>query len=132
MSVTQSITTIDKGQSLTQRLADKFKIDRDQFIATVKATCIKDDCTNEQFAQFLMVADEYNLNPFTKEIYAFPSRGGIQPIVSIDGWLKIINSHQQFDGMQFEDTLDDKGNLVTRYARRTSTPSSIQYVDLWP
>ncbi len=69
--------------------------------------------SNEQFIAFLAVANEYNLNPLTKEIYAFPGKGGgIQPIVSIDGWLKIINSHPQFDGMRFEDRLDEQGHLV--------------------
>ncbi|MCX2780397.1 phage recombination protein Bet [Microbulbifer thermotolerans] len=68
--------------------------------------------SQEQFVSFLAVANEYKLNPMTKEIYAFPSRGGIQPIVSIDGWLKIINSHPDFDGMTFEDKLNDNGDLV--------------------
>ncbi len=59
--------------------------------------------TNEQFVSFLMVANEYKLNPISREIYAFPAKGGgIQPIVSIDGWLNIINGHPQFDGMDIE------------------------------
>lgn len=67
----------------------------------------------EQITAFLMVAKEYKLNPITKEIYAFPGKGGgVQPIVSIDGWLKIINSHPQFDGMEFADTLDGNGQLA--------------------
>ena len=69
--------------------------------------------TQEQFLSFLSVANEYKLNPLTKEIYAFPSKGGgIQPIVSIDGWLKIINGHPQFDGMEFVDNLDN-GKLIS-------------------
>ena len=67
----------------------------------------------EQITSFLMVASQYKLNPVTKEIYAFPNRGGIQPIVSIDGWLKIINSHPQFDGMEFKDELDGDGKLLS-------------------
>jgi len=57
--------------------------------------------TNEQFVSFLAVANNYKLDPLKKEIYAFPAKGGgIQPVVSIDGWLSIINSHPQFDGME--------------------------------
>ena len=68
--------------------------------------------TNEQFFSFVAVANEYGLNPLTKEIYAFPAKGGgIQPIVSIDGWLRIINNHPQFNGMVFEDIRED-GKLV--------------------
>lgn len=60
---------------------------------------------------FLAIAKQYRLNPITKEIYAFANRGGVQPIVSIDGWLKIINSHPQFNGMEFDDHLDANGAL---------------------
>lgn len=68
--------------------------------------------TNDQFVSFMAVANEYKLNPLTKEIYAYPARsGGIQPIVSIDGWLKIINTHKEFNGMVFED-IREEGKLV--------------------
>ncbi|WP_288989365.1 recombinase RecT [uncultured Pseudoalteromonas sp.] len=68
--------------------------------------------TREQFASFIAVANEYSLNPLVKEIYAFPAKGGgIQPIVSIDGWLRIINSHHDFDGMVFND-IRDGANLI--------------------
>jgi hypothetical protein len=56
----------------------------------------------------LVVADQYGLNPFTKEIYAFPDKGGIVPVVGVDGWLRIINSHAQFDGLEFLDGPADK------------------------
>ena len=68
--------------------------------------------SNDQFITFIAVANEYGLNPMVKEIYAFPAKGGgIQPIVSIDGWLKIINNHKDFNGMVFEDVRED-GKLV--------------------
>lgn len=70
--------------------------------------------SNEQFLSFMSVANEYKLNPLTKEIYAFPAKGGgIQPIVSIDGWLKIINTHPDFDGMEFKDNVDANGSLIS-------------------
>lgn len=62
-----------------------------------------------EFITFMAIANEYRLNPINKEIYAFANRGAIQPIVSIDGWLKIINSNTHFDGMEFTDQLDDDG-----------------------
>ncbi len=51
----------------------------------------------------LIVANQYGLNPWTKEIYAFPDKqNGIVPVVGVDGWSRIINENQQFDGMDFE------------------------------
>ena len=54
----------------------------------------------------LIVAGQYKLNPWTKEIYAFPDKGGIVPVVGVDGWSRIINSNPQFDGMDFEQDAD--------------------------
>src|SRR5207253_259671 len=55
---------------------------------------------------------KYGLDPFTKEIYAFPKTGGgIQPIVSIDGWLNIINNHPMMDGMELQENNDSSGQL---------------------
>jgi phage recombination protein Bet len=49
----------------------------------------------------LAVADQYGLNPFLKEIYAFPDKGGIVPVVGVDGWARMMNDHLQFDGIEF-------------------------------
>lgn len=98
---------------LTQIMAARFNLDREQFVKTVKATCFKEEATDEQFVHFLSVANEYNLNPFTKEIYAYAVRGGIEIIVSIDGWLKIINSRNEFDGMEFIDQFAVEGDLIS-------------------
>ena len=60
-----------------------------------------DNFQNSQMISLLVVANQYNLNPFTREIYAFPDKGSIIPIVSIDGWVTMANQHDQFDGVSF-------------------------------
>ena len=94
------------------KMAERFEMAPAEFERTVRATVCPSNITNEQFVAFLMVAKEYNLNPITKQIYAFPSKGGIVPIVSIDGWLRIINENPQFDGMEFVDNVVD-GKLIS-------------------
>lgn len=72
-------------------------------MGVLKATAFKGPATDAQMTALLIVANQYGLNPWTKEIYAFPdSRNGIVPVVGVDGWSRIINSHPQFDGMDFE------------------------------
>ena len=72
------------------------------------------NATNEEFAAFLMVAKEYNLNPLLREIHAFPKKGGgIQPVISIDGWVSLINQNPQLDGYTFEWTNDAKGDPIS-------------------
>ncbi len=103
-------------KSVLVDMATRFGMEPNAFHATLMATVMPSNIavTNEQFAAFLLVAKQYNLNPITKEIYAYPDRkGGIQPIVSIDGWMRMVNNHPQFDGMDFNDNLDGNGNLVS-------------------
>jgi phage recombination protein Bet len=101
--------------TLFEGLASSAGLSESQYLATIKATVFPNKgagATDAQLAAFLMVAKQYSLNPLTKEIFAFPANGGIQPVVSIDGWMKLINSHPEFDGMTFADTLDEAANIV--------------------
>lgn len=53
-------------------------------------------------AALLVVADQYGLNPFTREIFAFPDKqNGVVPVVSVDGWARIINEHAAMNGVEF-------------------------------
>lgn len=108
------VATIDHARpSLIATMAKAYNMDPKQFADAVRATCMPANASNEEFAAFLMVAKEYDLNPITREIYAFPKKGGgIQPIVGIDGWMNLINSHPQCDGLEFDDAFDDKGHLT--------------------
>jgi phage recombination protein Bet len=95
-------------------MAGRYNMEAKAFADTLRGTVVPKNATDAEFAAFLMVAREYNLNPITKEIFAFPKQGGgIQPIVSVDGWANLINSHPQCDGVEFVDSLNDKGELVS-------------------
>ena len=99
-----AVTKIESARpSLIAMMAAKHNMDPEQFAKTVRATVMPENHTNEQFAALMLVAHEYDLNPIVKEIYAFPAKGGgIVPIVSIDGWINLVNSHPQSDGFEFE------------------------------
>ena len=89
---------------LVNRMAERFGVDPNKMLVTLKATAFRseNEVTNEQMMALLVVADQYELNPWTKEIYAFPDKkNGIIPVVGIDGWSRIINSNPAFDGMDF-------------------------------
>jgi len=93
-------------RSILMKLAAKYDVDPEKFWETLKATAFKQrDGTapsNEQMMALLIVCDQYTLNPFLKEIYAFPDKhNGIVPVVGVDGWSRMINSHKDFDGIEF-------------------------------
>lgn len=98
-------------QSLLAKFAARFGVEPNRMLATLKATAFKGDVSNEQMMALIIVADQYGLNPWTKEIYAFPDKGGVVPVVGIDGWSRIINTHPEFDGMEFEAGPDDAAGL---------------------
>lgn len=81
---------------------------KDTLLKTVFAGCRND----AEFIALTVVSNEYGLNPLTKEIYAFPAKGGgIVPMVSVDGWIRIMNEHPAFDGIEFDHIVDQKGNV---------------------
>lgn len=92
-------------KSLVRKMADRFGVDDDKLLATLKDTAFQQkegvEITSSQMMALFVVADQYKLNPFTRELYAFPDKKGIVPIVSVDGWSRIINEHPEFDGMTF-------------------------------
>ena len=90
--------------SLTQKLAATLNMgDGADLINTLKATAFKGDVTDAQMTALLVIANQYGLNPWVKEIYAFPDKqNGIVPVVGVDGWSRIMNEHPQFDGIEFE------------------------------
>lgn len=91
--------------SLVAKFAAKYSLEPDKLMAILKATCfkLKDGAvSNEQMAALLVVADQYGLNPFTREIFAFPDKqNGIVPVVGVDGWSRIINNFAASDGFEF-------------------------------
>ncbi|WP_375683554.1 recombinase RecT, partial [Bartonella sp. AP281QHHD] len=106
-----------KNSTFLNEMAEKYGFSAEEFRTTIIKTCIGDKnanvITDAEFAVFLFVANTYGLNPLTKEIYALPKKGGgIIPVVSIDGWIKIIKSNPDFDGMTFQDQLNEDGNII--------------------
>ncbi len=111
MTAAAKDTTQSQRVQLIPKIAARYNVDADKMMVTLKSTVFKGqkaanggpprEATNEEMMSLLIVADQYGLNPFTREIYAFPDekRGGIVPVVSIDGWLRIINERAELQSM---------------------------------
>lgn len=87
-----------------KKLAISLNVDGDgrELVETLKATVFKGNPTDAQMTALLIVASEYKLNPFVREIFAYPDKNnGIVPVISVDGWIRIITTHPEYDGMEF-------------------------------
>lgn len=109
--VTTQVTSLAKSLSIEAG-------DPQELVSVLKATAFKGQVSDAQMMVLLVVANQYGLNPWTKEIYAFPDKNnGIVPVVGVDGWSRIINSHPQFDGMEFIESDDSIECVIFRKDR---------------
>lgn len=111
--------------TLTEKLANTLNLgDGSDLLPVLKATAFKGQVTDAQMTALLVVANQYGLNPWTKEIYAFPDKqNGIVPVVGVDGWSRIINSRPEFDGMDFQQDADSC--TCTIYRKDRSHPIKV-------
>ena len=94
-------------------MAGRYNVEPAKLLTTLKSTVFK-GANDDELLALVVVANEYQLNPFLKQIYAFPGKGGgIVPIVSVDGWNSLANNHPQMDGLEFEFHHDSEGELVS-------------------
>lgn len=93
-------------------LAKSLGTDATELQNVLKKTVFKNCQTNEEFLSAVIAANTYKLNPILKQIYAFPAKGGgVIPVVSIDGWVKIVTQSKGYNGVEFVENKDDKGKI---------------------
>lgn len=130
----QRIEGAKAAPSALQLMAERLSVPSQVLKSTLMNTVFK-GAKDDEFVALVIVANEYQLNPLTKEIYAFPAKGGgIVPVISVDGWNTIMNRHPMFDGIEFNDIPDADGNLLAIesiiYRKdRTRPIKVIEYLD---
>ena len=93
-------------QGLIARLAGKFGVEPNRLLKCLTTQVFKQadgrQPTNEELMVLLLVCENFGLNPFNREIYAFRGKSGdIVPVVSLGGWAKIVRSQKDFNGVSF-------------------------------
>lgn len=125
----------NRPRTALEAMAMRLEVTPQVLQSTLRSTVFSACRSNEEFVALVVVANEYRLNPLLKEIYAFPTKGGgIQAMVSIDGWIRIMNEHPQFDAIEFEYINNDKGLTdaieAVIYRKDKSRPTKvIEYMD---
>ena len=106
-----AVKPVLKTSALTL-MAERLSVDPTKLLDTLKATVFK-GASNEELLTLVAVSNRYGLDPLTRQIYAFPSKGGITPVVSVDGWLHLLNAQPQFDGIEFSYAEDEEGMPIS-------------------
>lgn len=109
-------------------MAQRYAVSQEGLIDVIKKTCITGECSDAHFKAFVLVANQYQLNPMTREIHAFAdTRRGIVPIVGIDGWSALVNRRPDYDGCEFTfiESADDLGCTCTMHVKNRSYPVAV-------
>lgn len=121
--------------SALHAMANRVQVEPAKLLGALKATVFK-GATDEELLALVVVANQYGLNPFLKEIYAFPKKGGgIVPMVPIDGWTKIVNRQEDYDGCRFEWELEAETSqpisctCLMRVKNRSEATEVTEYFD---
>lgn len=122
-----AVAVASQSPSLLATMAARFGVEPKKMLATLKATAFKGEVTDEQMMALLIVANQYGLNPWTKEIYAFPDKNnGIVPVMGVDGWTRIMNSHDAFDGIEFNEDPEGKWCDCIIYRKDRARPTKVR------
>jgi phage recombination protein Bet len=122
-------------------------------VDTIKATVAK-GATDEELYMFLSIANQYDLNPFMKEIWFTKMQGEVAIMTSRDGYKKLAEKEPNFrkcqsmavyENDEFEMELvmgevmnithkfkqNDRGNIIGAYAvlKTTDHDNYVSYVD---
>lgn len=106
-------------------------VDAATYLASIR-TLMPTPHTDAEIVICLAHAFKLKLDPLTGEIYFARDRvsGQIQAIAKVDGWITLINSHPQFDGWEFEELYDTRGQFtaiaVTVHRKDRKVPTTIK------
>lgn len=122
---TLAVASQSQKPSALAVMANRFNVEPKKLLETLKDTVFKNASDSELLA-LVVVANEYGLNPLLKEIYAFPAKGGgITPIVSIDGWISMVNRQPQLDGISFDMSKDGEECTCRIFIKNRAHPVEV-------
>jgi hypothetical protein len=68
--------------------------------------------TDAEMVVATSICSKYSLNPMMKEIAIFQTGGKLQFTIPIDGWIKLLNRNENFDGVEFEYFYNQDGSIM--------------------
>ena len=106
MTYGKVVSAPQQSKSLVEYFADRAGIDPSDYLTALKAFLLPGNikASREELISVMLVAKRFDLDPFSKEIYAVPGRSGgpIRPVIAYDGWLKILFRQPNFDGYDWK------------------------------
>ena len=83
-------------RSLVADLAAQAGLEPAKFYEAIKAQCGCEHATDADFAALLMTSQAYGLNPVMRQLYLMKTKRGIQVVIPVDGYLKLMRAHPDY------------------------------------
>ena len=112
--MTGTAVTTTKTGDLVDRLGEKLSVSRGELLDALNNLAFDRSASDGEKAAFLVVCNEYGLNPMTREIYQMKTKAGMTPVVGVDGWIRLINDHPMMNGVEFDMVKKENGDPEDR------------------
>lgn len=85
--------------------------------------------TDAEMFKGLSLIARYELDPIAKEVYVTrDGKGRLLTIIGIDGWIKVLNRTEHYDGFEWDDEVNEKQEVVAVnvriYSKERSRPTT--------
>lgn len=97
------------GEPLVQEIAEQYKLSAERFLTSslkILASRLSRELAESEVLAMCSLMKRYHLDPFAGHLYLQETFEGpsstIRPVLKIDGWLTMLNSQEQFDGLEFK------------------------------
>lgn len=78
--------------------------------------------TDAEMFKGLSLIARYELDPIARDVYVTRSKDGrLLTIIGIDGWIKVLDRTEHYDGFEWDDECDDNGKVVAVNVKIYST-----------
>jgi hypothetical protein len=81
--------------------------------------------TDAEMFKGLSLIARYELDPIARDVYVTRSKDGrLLTIIGIDGWIKVLDRTEHYDGFEWDDETDANGKVIAVNVRIYSTKRS--------
>lgn len=127
-----AIAATEKNQTLTEKAAALMGVPADSLLTILRGVWTtkkgEPDLTQTDMFIGIGIVAKYDLDPIAREIFVTKSKGKLITIIGIDGWIKILDRTEHYDGFEMKLHEDSNGVIdwvdATIHSKTRSHPST--------
>lgn len=123
--------TVKRRQSIVDNAAAVLGVAPDKLLDLLrnvwKTSKGQPPLTDQEMFQGISMIARYELDPIAREVYVTRTSSGLATIVGIDGWIKILDRTDHYDGFTIDINVDANGDVESVdaciYSKKRTHPS---------